>query len=248
MDKKKKRVLIIVGCVVGFFVFCIILGAVASNQQNEMFAANREKVLADFEKAVEEKDLAACEAIKEVYGLVDDHEMKALFKEYDQLKDEKKAEERELAAQAEIASKTANLNQPFRHNVLEVVVKKVQLTDKVGGVILNESSLKGVKYLAVDYSYKNISKSPTHERPELIVVSPDGARYAEDISAGALYAGASADYDEEILSELNPQVHSNGVAVFKVPASIETGSGWKLEVTIEDGGFSSGKTVYLNLN
>lgn len=248
MDKKQKRIRIIVGIVALFFVLVIVSGIVTSNKQNEKFTTNRENVLSDLKSAINRKDLKACERIKDEYGLVDDYQLKNLFDKYELLKDERRKADKLASAQAAEDSMTVNIGEPFRYKVLEVLVKKMQMTDKVGGVILNESSQPDITYLCVDYSYKNISKSPTHEQPELVVISPDGAEYSPDVSAGALYAGASEDYDEELISELNPQVYSNGVEVFKVPSSIRNDRGWKLQVTIETGAFSGGRTIYLKIN
>lgn len=248
MDEKKKRIRIIIGCIVGFIVFSIVMGAIETGKQEERFAANKEQILGDLRSAIDSKDLTKCDVIVDEYKYVDDHELKLLLSDYNALKDQVAAAAEQAKEQAKIDAVTAKVGVPFKGDILEITIKKVQILDTVGGAILNESAQRGVKYLAVDYSYKNISKEPTHETPDIYVISPDGATYDIDLSATGMYAGQSDDYNEEILSGLNPQVYSNSVDVYKVPESITVQTGWKLKVVYEGSMINKSYERFLNIN
>ncbi len=258
-NKKKKRLIFIFG---GIGVF-LLLGFISSSQnhaeQNELFLANKETILSDFRTALDEENMSRAAEIKSEFNLIDDYEFKAMISEYKSiLKSEHEREKLATKAKRDQEyedSKVGLLNvrsiskgESFRGKVLDVRVTDIKVTDHVGGAILGEDSQSGVLYFVVDYRYENISKSPTRESPTLSVISPDGATYSADISASALYAGSSDKYNEEVFSELQPRVYSNGVEVFKVPQDFGKTNGWKLKITIEDAMFSKGITRYLPIS
>lgn len=245
--EKKKRIRIIFGVIGGLFVLMLVMGAVSSGKRAEYFAANKEQIVGDLRAALDSEELAKCEVIVDEYRYIDDHDMKLLVAEYDEVQKAAKEARKKAEEQAAIAAQYVQVNEPFAGEVLEVKVTNIEITDRVGGVLLNESSQGGVLYFVVKYTYKNISKSPTHETPTISLVSPDGARYSADVSASVYAAGASEEYDVELLSELQPQVHSNDLEVFKVPQNMGEEDGWKVEITIEDGGFYSGVTKSIPL-
>lgn len=245
--KKKKRIMIIVGSFITLIVVAGISGSATQKEQTEKFTANKEKVLIDLKEAVATDNEATFEAIQSEYSMVDDYELKALFAEYDNKQDKKEEAHKVAKQQAKERSKYVNPNDPIIGEVLEVRVKLAEVRTHVGGKIIGESSVSGVCYLCTQFSYKNISKSPTYQKPTLIVISPDGSEYSSDISASGFYAGEVNNFDIEVLSELNPQVHSNDVEVFKLPASFKKDTGWKLEVTLGSG-FSRDITKWLKLN
>jgi hypothetical protein len=257
MPPKRKRLFIIVGIIGGLFLLMIIGGIISASKKtdehNAKLAENRDEVVASTKVALAEKNFVKLKGIKESYGYADDAELKQLLRDFENLEREAeratKEKEKALAAQEKANAQVATLNNPVSDDTLAVTITKVTSLDNVGTWLFNEKALKGVKYIAIDYSYKNISKTPTHAQPELVIMSPDGSIHTEDISAGAAYASSSDDYDEEIFSQLNPQVHSNGVAVFKVPESMLSESGWKLSISLGDIGlFSTTKFFYLKLN
>jgi len=242
MDAKKKRLLIVVGVIGGFLLLSMIIGSQQQGKQTEKFNANKEQVLSDLRTALANDDLVKASIIEDEYSLVEDYEFKGLVADYKSKVTAQKQADKEAKDQAEEASKYARTGELFSGDILEIVVKEIRITDKVGGHILGESSQKGILYFVCKYSYKNISKSPTREQPTLSLISPDGATYSPDVSAGVAAANASDDYNEEVFSELQPQVHSNGIEVFEVPSNVGEKDGWKLEIIFEDGGFSSGVT------
>ena len=248
MSKKKKRLLFIVGGFILFIIFAIISGIRTEEEQTTKFDANKEQVLTDLRTALDNDDMASVKAIKEEYGFVKVQELTDLFDEYEEKVKAKKEADQIAKAEAEEASKYVNINESITGDVLEVVIKKVEVKTHVGGKIIGESSVSGVCYLCTQFSYKNISKSPTYDKPTIEVIGADGSVYSSDISASSLYANEVPDFDIEILSELNPQVHSHDVEVFKLPTSFQNETGWKLQVTVGAGSFSSGTTKLLKIN
>ncbi len=232
MNPKKKRLLIVSGIIGGLFILIIVAGIRKSGEQTEAFAKVKDTVSTEFRVALDSNDLDTCEVIKRKYGLADDQDLKNLLDEYKEKIRSKKEAEKLARKQEKERANYYQVNVPFKGKRLEVTVTKIQILKEVGSFLINEKIQDGAVYFASEYTYKNVGSSATREKPELMVISPEGIEYTEDISAGVAYAGAIDDYDEELLSELQVGLRSKGVAVFKCPDSFGKVDGWKLQVSV----------------
>jgi Domain of unknown function (DUF4352) len=120
----------------------------------------------------------------------------------------------------------------MRSENLEVVINSVETPKKVGGELFESKASEGGIYLAVRWSYKNISSKPISilDHPEIHLVAPDGTQYNEDLGATTAYA-SQFDVDEKILSDLNPGIKVNTATVFEVSqAMLGDQKGWTLAI------------------
>ena len=78
---------------------------------------------------------------------------------------------------------------------------------------------EGANYVVIEYSYKNISKSPisSWNLPEVKLKDSNGAVYRQDADADWYFKDYS---DEKILSDLNPGIKTKGSKIFEVSSDV----------------------------
>lgn len=110
---------------------------------------------------------------------------------------------------------------------LEFELSQVALRKQLGNEWVGSRAAKGGVYLVIDWAYKNVSGKPmsAFSQPELVLISPDGTEYEEDVGATATHA-TEVDIDEKILSNLNPGITVQTAAVFEVAEELIAKDGW----------------------
>lgn len=84
-------------------------------------------------------------------------------------------------------------------------------------VINYEKAAQGAIYVAIKWSYKNISTRPisAFSLPEIRLIDSNGAIYEPDLAASVAYA-ANVNPTEKVLSNLNPGIGTTSASAFEV--------------------------------
>ena len=90
--------------------------------------------------------------------------------------------------------------------------------------------------MSVLWNFKNITSEPigSYRVPRLLLESPSGTRYEEELGATASLAG-DLRIDTKVVSDINPEVRMRDVTVFKVSQKLLAKPGWKLIVDADEG-------------
>ena len=117
----------------------------------------------------------------------------------------------------------------FQTQKYEISVSETNSGKSVGGQYFNQTASEGAIYVAVQWTYKNITTKPigAFSTPDLYLLSPDGTRYSADIGATSSYATA-IDLNEKQFSDLNPSIKVRTADVFEVSQSLYDDENWKL--------------------
>jgi hypothetical protein len=120
---------------------------------------------------------------------------------------------------------------------VEVKISKVKTRQSVGDPnFLGATASEGGTYVVIHYSVKNVSRKPLgmFSQPSVELVSNDGVVYEADIDGSASYA-SSSDFDEKIVSDLNPGITVDGAEVFEVSKELFNVATWSARVVTDDG-------------
>jgi len=128
--------------------------------------------------------------------------------------------------------KTAKINESFIIGDFQCSIKKVEKLGQIysSGVLLSEAS-DGAIYVAVEWSYKNISKEPKSSMwsPSVNLYSPTKIEYDQDSLASGMYAMAIGG-GEKFMGDINPDITIKAASVFEVSKALLKDLGWRLEV------------------
>jgi len=136
---------------------------------------------------------------------------------------------------------TAKVNETVTTDDFEITVTSIKKLKKVGNEYFNSEPASGGIYVAIQYTYKNISNEPMTmwDTPSFYLYDSNDVKYKTDSGASMSYA-TELDLDEKVLSELNPGISANGADVFEVSAErIEEGL-WKLKIVAD-------KSIYIDI-
>ncbi len=121
---------------------------------------------------------------------------------------------------------------------LGITVDAVNLRSRVGGVLFGAEASEGGVYVAVDWSYENVSKEPISgglfSTPDCYLVSPEGTKYNQDLAASVGLA-EERDLDEKIVSDLNPGIRVRSACVFEVSRKLLAEGEWRIAVVTSEG-------------
>jgi len=119
----------------------------------------------------------------------------------------------------------------FSTPTFEIRIISAQVRSSVGDSMFNSQAGQGGIYVAIKWSYKNISKKPisAFDLPTLHLVSPDGTKYDTDLGASASYA-TELNTNAKVLSDLNPGIQVTDADVFEVSREQFNPELWKILV------------------
>lgn len=119
----------------------------------------------------------------------------------------------------------------FRTDKFEIQVTQATTRQSVGDSMFSSKPSDGAVYVAVTFSYKNISQKPisSFSTPEIKLQAPDGTTYDPDVGASSSFA-TELNLDEKILSNLNPGIKVKGADVFEVSRELFDQNTWKVLV------------------
>ena len=120
---------------------------------------------------------------------------------------------------------------------VEVKISKVKTRQSVGDPnFLGVTASEGGTYVVIHYSIKNVSKKPLgmFSQPSVELVSNDNVVYEADLDASSSYA-SSSNFDEKVVSDLNPGITVDGAEVFEVSKELFDVATWSARVVTDDG-------------
>lgn len=123
----------------------------------------------------------------------------------------------------------------FETPTFQMQIVSAQLRQSVGDSMFGSKANQGGVYVAIQWSYKNISKKPVNsfELPTLHLVAPDGTKYDPDLGASASYA-TELNTNAKVLSDLNPGIQVTDADVFEVSQQQFSPSSWKILVDADE--------------
>ncbi len=124
-----------------------------------------------------------------------------------------------------------NIGDTVSTSKIELNITKAKKLNKVGSEYFESSPSEGAIYVAIDYKYKNISKEPLSmwNQPTVSLISPEKTKYSQDISASGYYA-TEQDFDEKVISDLNPGITVKTAVVFEVSKEEIAKEGWMIDI------------------
>ncbi len=119
----------------------------------------------------------------------------------------------------------------FATPTYEIQIRSAQARSSVGNPLFASQPSEGGIYIAIQWSYKNISQKPvsSFRRPTVHLKAPDGTKYDPDLGASASYA-TELDIDAKAFSDLNPGIRVVDADVFEVSRQMFDPSSWRILV------------------
>ena len=127
------------------------------------------------------------------------------------------------------------IGQAFHTKRFQIEVNSVQLRSRVGGDFINDSAAQGAEYVAVAWTYENISDKPADafSVPSVHLVDAHGTVYDPDIEASSVYA-TQINATAKALSNANPGIALTDGAVFEVSQQLFDPRTWTILVKSGD--------------
>jgi uncharacterized protein YecT (DUF1311 family) len=122
-----------------------------------------------------------------------------------------------------------HIGESYKTPSLQITVESAKIAMHVGEEPFTSKAAGGGEFVAIRWSYKNISSKPisAFETPSIHLVSPDGTVYDTDTGASASYA-AQMDTDSKVLSDLNPGIKASDADVFEVSKQLFDPATWHI--------------------
>lgn len=117
----------------------------------------------------------------------------------------------------------------FETPTFQMQIVSAQLRSSVGDSMFGSKASQGGIYVAIQWSYKNISNKPVSafDLPSLHLLAPDGTKYDPDLGASASYA-TELNTNAKVLSDLNPGIQVTDAEVFEVSKEQFNPASWKI--------------------
>jgi hypothetical protein len=127
------------------------------------------------------------------------------------------------------------IGQAFHTKRFQIEVNSVQLRSQVGGEFINDTAAQGAEYVAVAWTYENISNKPADafSVPTVHLVDAHGTVYDPDIEASSVYA-TQINATAKALSNANPGIALTDGAVFEVSQQLFDPRTWSLQIKSGD--------------
>lgn len=124
-----------------------------------------------------------------------------------------------------------SIGETFKTSKYEITIDSVKEKTKVGTQYLNSTPADGGVYVAVEFSYKNISDEPIgmFNFPSINLIDSKGTKYSYDVSASSYYA-TETDPDRKIVSDLNPGIKVKDSKVFEISKEDYANGEWKISI------------------
>lgn len=128
------------------------------------------------------------------------------------------------------------VGETFQGKTFRIAVTSAAVTDAVGDGFMRSTPAAGGEYVAVAWSYTNISNAPVDawKTPSLKLIDPAGHLYDADLGASGAFA-TQLNADAKVLSNVNPGITIRDADVFEVGRALFDPSTWKLRVSSQDG-------------
>jgi len=136
------------------------------------------------------------------------------------------------------------VGQPFETEGLEITITKYETRKEVGNEFINETASEGAVLVCVQYKFTNISNEPISISPTVKLVDNEEVEYNQDFGKTVAYSSEVEDYDEKVLSDLNPGLTSRSVNVYEVSEPLWNEKSWRLKITA---GLFGGDAYYVRL-
>jgi hypothetical protein len=130
---------------------------------------------------------------------------------------------------ASAAEEIPHVGDTFSTKNFEIQVQSAALRSSVGASWVSSQPSEGGVYVAVVWSYKNISQKPigTFSQPRIRLLAPDGTKYDQDLGASASFT-TELELDSKAFSDLNPGIKVVDAGVFEVSRELFDPSAWVL--------------------
>lgn len=130
-------------------------------------------------------------------------------------------------------SQTGKIGDKLKTDKFEVKVSPLVIRTTVGS-LMKETASTGAIFVAIPYTFKNISKEPvsTTDAPEIKLVSPEGTEYDPAVGASMSYSMERKN-DTKIISDINPGITQNESTVFEVAKEEWNKKGWKIRISAD---------------
>lgn len=145
------------------------------------------------------------------------------------------AETRRRSAVPEPMPPTIKVGDSFTTPIFEIQIRSARTRTSVGDSPFFSRPAGGGIYVAIDWSYKNISRTPVNAfaLPTIHLIAPDGTKYDRDLEASSSYA-TELNVDAKILSDLNPGIRVADADVFEVSSQMFDPSSWRILVDADE--------------
>ncbi len=130
-------------------------------------------------------------------------------------------------------SKTGKIGDKLKTDKFEIKVSPLVIRTTVGS-LMKETASTGAIFVAIPYTFKNISKEPvsTTDAPDIKLVSPEGTEYDPAVGASMSYSMERKN-DTKIISDINPGITQNESTVFEVAKEEWNKKGWKIRISAD---------------
>lgn len=137
--------------------------------------------------------------------------------------------EADSAETASVAEELPHVGDTFSTKNFEIQVQSAALRSSVGAAWVASQPSEGGVYVAVVWSYKNISQKPisTFSQPRIRLLAPDGTKYDQDLGASVAFT-TELELDSKAFSDLNPGIKVVDAGVFEVSRELFDPSSWIL--------------------
>lgn len=141
-----------------------------------------------------------------------------------------------VPAPASAAVPQFKLGETFQGRTFRITVASAEVIDAVGDSFMRSTPAVGGEYVAVAWTYTNISNAPVEpwKAPRLKLIDPAGHVYDADLGASGAFA-AQVNANAKVLSNVNPGITIRDADVFEVSRTLFDASSWKLRVRSQDG-------------
>lgn len=128
-----------------------------------------------------------------------------------------------------------SVGEPFTTPKFELEVVSVSQKRRVGTLFRSKTPSRGAVYLAVRWQYTNRADVPLlpRHKPGLVLVAPDGATYAADVSATAVSEKRTV-FKGAMAGSVNPGIQVRTTDIFEVPRKAIRQLGWRALLTADE--------------
>lgn len=135
------------------------------------------------------------------------------------------------SSNSETLAPRAKVGESFSTATFEIQIRSAQVLSSAGNWLSESHPSEGGIYIAIQWSYKNISQKPVSafNRPTVHLKDPDGTKYDPDAGASFSYA-TELNIDAKVISDLNPGIRVADADVFEVSQRLFNPSSWRILV------------------
>jgi hypothetical protein len=132
-------------------------------------------------------------------------------------------------------ARLAEVGSTVSTRAFEIRILSAQVLTSIDGPFDVQQPADGGIYIAVQWSYKNISAKPvnTFNTPTIHLLSPGGTKYDSDLAATTALA-AQLNLNSKVLSDLNPGLRVTDAEVFEVSRRMFDMRTWKILVDADE--------------